>query len=205
MNQQDVIFLLDKIGILAFAFTGIASGIRKQLDIFGLLVVGVSCAIGGGILRDLLIARMPYAISNIDYLVFAFVASLLSIVLFHFKVKIPGVAILYADTFGIGVFAAAGSVVALNLNLSIFHTILFSIVTASGGGIIKDVLVNEVPFILKRDLYATGAGMGGIIIYFLNAASSNLELSVTAGVLSVISFRLFSLRRNWHLPIIKES
>lgn len=204
MSQQDVIFLLDKIGIFAFAFTGVASGIRKQLDIFGLLVVGVSCAIGGGILRDLLIARMPYAISNIDYLVFAAAASVLSILLFHFKMRIPNTAISYADALGIGVFAAAGAVVALELNLSAFHTILFSIVTASGGGIIKDVLINEIPFILKRDLYATSAGLGGFIIYLINAVSLNIELSVSVGVLSVIIFRLFSLRRSWHLPIIKE-
>lgn len=184
---------------------GVNSGIKKQLDIFGLLVVGVSCAIGGGILRDLLVARMPYAISNIDYLIFAIVASILSVLLFQFRINIPKSLVSFFDTLGIGVFAAAGAVVALELNLSIFHCILFSILTASGGGIIKDVLINEIPFILKRDLYATSAGLGGIIIYLVNYFSFNLELSVIFGVLSVVLFRLISLRGNWHLPVIQEN
>lgn len=205
MNQQDVIFLLDKVGILVFAFTGVTSGVKKQLDIFGLLVVGVSCAIGGGILRDLLVARIPYAISNIDYLVFAIIASLISIILFHFKVKIPKLMISFSDTLGVGVFAAAGAVIAIELNLSIFHTVLFSIVTASGGGIIKDVLINEIPLILKRDLYATSAGLGGVIIYLVYSVTLKIELAVMVGVISVILFRLLSQRNNWHLPIIKEN
>ena len=175
------------------------------MDIFGLLVVGVSCAIGGGILRDLLVARMPFAISNIDYLVFALVASLLSVLLFRYRIKIPGKVLTLADTLGVGVFAAAGTVVALELNLSIYHCVLFSIVTASGGGIIKDVLINEIPYILKRDLYATSAGLGGITIYLVNSFSLNLELAVIAGVISVVLFRLFSLKWNLQLPIIRES
>jgi uncharacterized membrane protein YeiH len=120
MQSQDIIFFLDKIGILAFAFTGVANGVKKKLDIFGLLVVGIFTAIGGGILRDLLINQVPYAISNIDYLIFAFCASSLSILLFHFKLKIPLKIIIVAETLGLSVFAGAGAAVSLNLNLSIF-------------------------------------------------------------------------------------
>lgn len=203
MQSQEIIFFLDKIGILAFAFTAVSDGVRKKLDVFGLSVVGILSAIGGGIIRDLLLAKEPYAISNIDYLVFAFGVTAFSILIFYFKLKIPSKILIIAETLGLSVFAAAGATVSLNLNLSIFHTIIFAVITASGGGVIKDILINEVPFILRRDVYATSAGFGGIIIHLLHLTGTNLSNSVIIGILCVICFRFYSLRRRLHLPIIK--
>jgi uncharacterized membrane protein YeiH len=203
MDSSQIIFILDKIGILAFAFTGVASGVRKKLDIFGLLVVGVSSAIGGGIVRDLLLSRMPFAISNIDYLVFASTASIISIVLFYLKVKIPNKLVKFADTLGLGVFAMAGATASLNLDLSIFHSVLFSVLTAVGGGLIRDLLINEIPFVFKRELYATAAGIGGLVTHIIYSLGTSVSSSVLIGLILVISLRLYSIKKDLHLPIIR--
>lgn len=203
MQSQDIIFFLDKIGILAFAFTGVADGVKKKLDIFGLLVVGIATAIGGGIIRDLILAKIPYAISNIYYLAFAFGASTISILLFYFKLKIPYNVLNFLDTLGLGAFAAAGATVSLSLNLSILHTVFFAVITAVGGGLIKDIMLNEVPFILKREVYATAAGAGGLIIHIIHLLGLTISTSVLFGLFFIVTLRLYSIKKNLHLPTIK--
>lgn len=203
MQPQDIIFLLDKVGIFAFAFTGVAAGIKKKLDVFGLVAVGIATAIGGGILRDLMLARIPYAISNIDYLFLALSASVISIILFYFNWRMPDNLLKLADTLGLGAFAAAGATLSLSLNLSILHTIFFSVITATGGGLIKDILLNEVPFILKREVYATAAGAGGLAIYLIHLLGSTISDSALFGLVFIIALRLYSIRKNLHLPVIK--
>lgn len=205
MHPENIILVLDKIGIFTFAFSGVSAGINKKLDIFGLLVVGIAAAIGGGILRDLMLARIPYAISNIDYLGLALGASLISVMLFYFKFKIPDNLAKVADTLGLGAFAAAGATVSLSLNLSILHTIFFAVITATGGGLIKDILLNEVPFILKKDIYATAAAAGGFIIHSIYTLGLAVTDSAILGVVFTIALRTYSIKKDLHLPTIKKN
>lgn len=203
MPDQQIVFILDKIGILAFSFIGVTMGVKKELDIFGLLVVGVASSIGGGILRDLMLAKIPFAISHPDYLMFANGASILAILLFYLKLKVPNQILMITDTLGLSAFTAAGAIVSINLNLSLLHTILFSVITAVGGGLIRDILLNEIPFILKREVYATAAGAGGFIIHIAFIFGLNISYSILLGLISVVTLRFISIYKDFHLPLIK--
>lgn len=204
MVVEEIIFALDKIGIIAFAFAGVSKGIQKKLDVFGLFIVGILTAVAGGIIRDLILAKVPYAVSNIDYLLYAFLASLLAIVLYKFKLFVPAKPLLIADTLGLGAFAAAGAAVALGANLSILHTVLFAIVTAVGGGMLRDILVNEIPFVLKKEVYATAAGLGGLASYIAFLFGYGILAASIVGLILTIVIRTYTISRNLHLPVIKS-
>lgn len=203
MIDQQIVFILDKIGIFAFSFSAVSLGVKKKLDIFGLLVVGIASAIGGGIIRDVVLNRIPFAISHPDYLLFAFGTSLITILLFNLKLLIPNKILTLADTLGLAAFAASGATVSINLELNILNTILFSVITAVGGGLIRDILINEIPFVLKREIYATAAGSGGLIIHLLFILGLNISYSVLIGLIFVIILRLISIKKRIDLPIIK--
>ena len=201
IDSEQIVFILDKIGIVSFAIAGVSVGIKKKLDIFGILLLGVINATGGGILRDLILGKVPFAISHFDYLEFATGASLLAIISFYFKINYPEKLIIIADTLGLGAFAAAGAAVSINADLSILHTIFFSIVTAIGGGIIKDMLINEVPFILKREIYATAAAIGGVFAQF--SVSLGISNAILIGAIATIIIRSFAIKNKLHLPILR--
>ncbi len=203
MLDQQIIFILDKIGIFAFSFIAVVMGVKKKLDIFGLLVIGVASSVGGGIIRDVILNKVPFAISNPDYLLFAYGTSLLAILLLHLKLLIPNKILAFLDTLGLAAFATAGASISISLNLSIFHTVLFAVITAVGGGLIRDILLNEIPFILKREIYATAAGVGGLIIHLLFKLGVNISYAVLAGLILVILLRLYAIQKKLHLPIIR--
>lgn len=203
MVVEEIIFALDKVGIVAFAFAGVSMGIKKKLDIFGLFIVGILTAVAGGIARDLLLSNVPYAISNIEYLMYAFVASLASIALYRFKIFVPAKPLLIADALGLGAFAAAGVVVSLNANLSILHTILFAIVTPVGGGMLRDILVNEIPFVLRKEIYATAAGIGGLAAYLVFFFGYGILAASVIALIVTILIRGYAISKNYHLPVLR--
>ena len=106
--MEQIVFILDKIGIFAFAFVGVSHGVKKKLDVFGLLLAGTITAIGGGILRDLSLSKTPYAVSHIEYLLIAVVASILSMVFYSLNFKISQKIVIIADTLGLAAFAVSG-------------------------------------------------------------------------------------------------
>jgi uncharacterized membrane protein YeiH len=198
-----LIFLLDKIGIVAFAISGVMVGLKKRLDIFGLLVVGVVTAIGGGIIRDIIVNKMPYAFINTDYLIFAIAATSIIIILYRLNLIIPSKFYLAGDTIGLGAFAVAGALVALDNNLGLLQTIILAVVTAVGGGAIRDTLVNDIPFILRKELYATVAALTGIVVYFTSFVS--LPLAVILGTSFAIALRSYAIHKKLSLPKLKYS
>ena len=201
---EQLIFILDKVGIVACAFTGVSLGVKKNLDLFGLMVVGVASAIGGGIVRDVILGRVPLVISNITYLEFAVVTSIIAVLLFYFKRKIPNKIILYADMLGLGAFAAAGATVSLSLHLGLLHTILLSIISAVGGGVIRDIVLNDIPHILKREIYASAAGIGGMIAYLTFSINSDMNASAFFALISTIIVRLIADKKKFNLPKLEQ-
>lgn len=204
LTVEQLIFILDKVGIVAFAFVGVSLGIQKKLDIFGLVLIGIISAIGGGILRDLTLGKVPFAVSNISYLEFASAATVFSILVFYLKVAISNKVLIFADTLGLGAFAAAGVTVSLNAGLGIFHTILFSIITAVAGGIIRDTLLNKIPIILKREVYATAAGIGGLGGYLAFYLGSTINNAAFLALAVTIVVRIISIYRGINLPTINN-
>ena len=201
--MEQIVFVLDKIGIFACAFVSVSHGIRKKLDVFGLLLVGIIGAIGGGMVRDISLARVPYAITNSDYMLIATVISMLAIFLYHLKRRIPTRILLLADTIGMAAFAISGANLAMQLQLNFFIVVLFAVITATGGGFIRDIMLNDVPFILKREIYATAAGAGGVVFFVCMNWKFGYVYSTLLALSFIIILRSYAVTKRLNLPILK--
>lgn len=201
--MEQIVFILDKIGIFAFAFVGVSHGVKKKLDIFGLLLAGTITAVGGGILRDICIAKVPYAISHSEYMLLAVVASSIFIIFYRFEFKIPSKIVLGADTLGLASFAVSGANVAVGANLSVLVVMLFAVTTAAGGGLIREVVLNEIPFVLRREIYATAAGIGGLLFYLLVISGYGIGVASGITLITVIAIRTYGIVKKVNLPRIR--
>lgn len=187
-------------GILAFAISGALVGVRRDLDVLGVLVVGSATGIGGGIIRDMLIGvHPPVSFVHWPNLVIALVGSL-AVFLFH-----PGISRIRSfeivfDAFGLGLFSATGAALAVESGQPPLTSVFVGILTAIGGGVIRDVLVNDVPGVLTRELYAVSALVGsGIAVLIYEFGGGVLLASLVGGPIAV-GLRLASYWRGWHLP-----
>jgi uncharacterized membrane protein YeiH len=201
--MESLVFIFDKIGIFAFAFVGVSHGVKKKLDVFGLLIVGCITAVGGGMIRDACLGRIPYALSHGEYLLFAVIASILSIIFYHFHLRIPTLFLLIADTFGLAAFAVSGANVAIGASLSILVVIFFAMLTSAGGGLLREIILNEIPFIFRTEIYATAAGIGAVLLYVLVMMGVGIDIASGIALVTIIAIRFYSLSRNINLPVLR--
>lgn len=200
----DLVFLFDIIGTIIFALTGSISGIKLKLDWLGIIVFSCIVGIGGGMLRDTIIGCVPVsALQNEVYLLSCIFIGIISI-LFGSFIKNHEQLILYLDAFGLGVFTAIGCEKGLLFELGSVGIILCGILTATGGGILRDVLSKKIPNILTHDFYATASLIGGIFFIFcleiLCLSMFNRFLFVTVLVTSI---RILAMNYNFKLPHVK--
>lgn len=184
-----LINVLNYVGIIAFATSGAFKAYEKGLDILGGIVLGSSVALAGGIIRDVLLGIFPP--TNIVYLPYAVTAITASIVAYAFYPLVPRFreAFLYADAVGLGTFAAVGAEIAYQHSLNILGIILMAAITATGGGVVRDVLAGEVPVIFRRDIYATIAMLGGILYVILRpVVGGEVDILVTAVSIILVRF-----------------
>lgn len=198
------IILFDLVGTFAFAISGIRLAAVKQVDWFGAYVIGLATAIGGGTVRDLLIDVTPFWMLDGKYLLTTGFALLVCLV---FKEKLlrwrnP----LYVfDAIGLGLFTVVGITKSLEAGLPFWVCIVMGTVTGSVGGIMRDVLLNEVPLILRKEIYAlacVAGGLGYLLCIQLNFSTSLKELTAA---LIVIAVRLMSLKFHIQLPVLKST
>ncbi len=161
MDPLDLVAVADRIGIVAFAVSGVAVGIRAKLDLYGLIALGLVTAIGGGVTRDIVIGDIPRSFVTTDYLLFAMGATLAGILARALGWDAPGLAMKVADSLGTGAFAATGALLAWGAGLDWPAGIILAVLTATGGGVLRDVLAGEIPQVLHRGLNATGSAIGG--------------------------------------------
>ena len=191
---------LDLIGTAAFAASGASIGVYKRLDLFGVCVVGVTTGIGGGITRDVLLGvHPPTSLDRWPNFVVALVFSL-AVFLLHQLMGRVQTAVLGLDALGMGVFATTGAAVALHHGTAWWAAVLIGLVTAIGGGVLRDVLVNEMPLLLHRDLYATPALLGALIMVAFESFSVPYPWGLIVGTVTATVLRLVSLSRGWNLP-----
>ncbi len=196
---MSLITAIDYLGTFVFAISGILVGVEKKFDLFGVFVLGLVTAIGGGTLRDLLIGSTPVGwMQNEVY--FFIVFSALPIC-FFFKVQISRLkkGIFLFDTIGIALFTILGLQKTLAVGLSPLIAVMMGIVSAVFGGVIRDVLSNEVPLIFRKEIYAFACLLGALIFlacsYFLDET-----ISMGISILSVIVVRIVAIRKAWVLP-----
>ncbi|MFF0815971.1 trimeric intracellular cation channel family protein [Rhodococcus sp. NPDC003318] len=192
--------VLELVGVVAFAASGALVAVTKRLDFFGVALIGVFTAIGGGVLRDVLLGiTPPTSLNTWRYFTTALVTSV--VVFFaHAAVRRLRREILVLDAVGMGLFASSGATIALDVGASSQAAMLIGATTAIGGGVLRDILVNELPLLLHRDLYAIPALVGSTVVVACAAAGLGANTGLLVGTISASVLRLLALWRKWNLP-----
>lgn len=193
--------VLDLLGIFVFAIAGALVAVRKNLDVFGVLVLAGITGLGGGVLRDVLIGRTPpAALDDWRYLVVPIAAGLLAFVYHPALGKMePSINVL--DAFGLGLFCVTGAQKALDAGLGPAPAALLGMVTGIGGGILRDVLAGRVPAVFRGDLYAIPALAGAIVVVLGGYTDLPFVAVAFAGGGLCIGWRLMAIWRHWQAPV----
>ncbi|MCC6387144.1 MAG: TRIC cation channel family protein [Dehalococcoidia bacterium] len=199
LTASELIGALDRIGLVAFAFGGVEVGARRRLDLFGLLVMGIVAATGGGLIRDLILQRVPLVVAEADYIAWPIGGSLAAIGFVVAKRRIPAFVRALAEAGGTGAFAVAGALAAIGAGLPVTAVVLLGIITATGGGVIRDLLADRIPVVLRTEVNATAAALGAFAVWLVEPGSPELAALFGAGVTALV--RVGSLAFDLHLPI----
>jgi uncharacterized membrane protein YeiH len=196
-----LIFVLDLAGTFVFAAEGAALAMAARLDVFGVMVISFVTALGGGMLRDLLItAPPPQALRDGRYPLTAFAAGLLAFVFYHVIRQIPGEVLIVLDAGGLALFAIAGAEKSLALGINPLAAVLMGGVTGVGGGVLRDMLLNTVPAVLRTDIYATAALAGALVLVVGQRAGLSPRWAAALGLTACFALRLTAVWLHWNLP-----
>ena len=199
-----LLLILDLVGTFVFAISGAVAGARKRLDLFGVLVLSFAAGNAGGITRDLLIGATPPAgVKDWRYLA---VSLLAGIFVFWWPSVIDRLRspVLLFDAAGLGLFAVAGAQKALSFGLNPLTAALLGMLTGIGGGMTRDVLLAEIPTVLRADLYALAALAGATVVVLGAALRLPSPVLTIAGALLCFGLRFMAIRRRWQLPVAGE-
>ena len=193
--------LLDLLGTFAFAISGIRLASGKQIDWFGAYVVGLATAIGGGTVRDLLLDLTPFWILDGKYLLTT-AAALLATLLFKDKIFKWGNTLFLFDAIGLGLFTVVGISKSLAMGLPFWVCMVMGTITGSVGGVIRDVLLNEVPLLLRKDIYALACVAGGLVYFACVQLKLPVNITELVAALVVIAVRVIAVKLHIHLPVL---
>ena len=192
--------VLDLIGIFVFAVTGALVAVRKDLDIFGVLVLAGTTGLGGGFLRDVLIGALPpAALADWRYLIVPVTAGLVTF-WFHPAIGRRERVINVFDAAGLALFCVTGAVKALAFGLGPVPSALMGMLTGIGGGILRDILAGRVPIVLRGELYATPALVGATIAVVGTEAGLSIGVVAVPAAIVCLLWRLLAMRRGWNAP-----
>jgi uncharacterized membrane protein YeiH len=202
LSLWNLIEFLDLFGTMAFAVTGALKAIEHKLDIFGVIFLAAITGLAGGIIRDVVLGRIPP--SGISELSYVSIAVITAIAVFFLYPRIKGQMGLFLifDAVGLGVFTIIGATVALNIyGFNVLLMVFAGMITAIGGGIIRDALVNETPLVFRKELYASISFVGVLLYILLIHEGINLEISSIICIIFVTVFRIMALHYKWNLPV----
>ncbi|MDD2697160.1 MAG: TRIC cation channel family protein [Arcobacteraceae bacterium] len=192
------------IGIVAFAISGFFVAVRNKLDLLGILIATFLTALGGGIIRDIAVDKIPYTFSNDNpALIVLSVLILLILFKFHKKESIESKPLfIISDSIGLVSFSITGALIAIEHHFNLTGVLAISFITAVGGGIVRDVIINEVPFVFKTGFYGTVSLLMGMAIYILNNYQVISFLSLSIIFLIGVTIRVVAYYQKWKVPII---
>lgn len=194
--------ILDLIGTFAFAISGIRLASEKRFDWFGAFIVGLATAIGGGTTRDLLLGVTPFWMLNAMYVITTGIALLLAI-LFRDKLLKWGSTLFLFDAIGLGLFTIVGISKSLDAGLSVWVCIMMGAITGTVGGVLRDVLINEVPLIFRKDIYAMACIVGGMVYFICYHFQFSAPVSELLAASTVIVVRIIAVKFHIQLPLLK--
>ncbi|HET7480170.1 MAG TPA: trimeric intracellular cation channel family protein [Rubrobacteraceae bacterium] len=200
MSPASVLHALDFFGVAVFAVSGALSAGRKSMDVFGVIVVALVTAIGGGTIRDVLLDRHPvFWIEDPNYLVVILLAAAATIVYTRFQ-RPPRLSLLVADAFGLALFTVAGAQIAERAGVPSLIVVIMGAITGAAGGLLRDVLCAEIPMVLRRDIYATASLAGAGAYVLLTALGVSAAISGPAAAALIFILRLISIKWDFNAP-----
>ena len=208
-----LLLILEIIGTISFAISGAVVAIKAKFDIFGVAFVGVITAMGGGIVRDILIGRYPPAVfSNFYIFLIAVIASIITFIIVyknksHFTMFEGILEYInnFFDAVGLAAFSVMGTEVAFVFGFSdnMFLAVTLGVLTGIGGGIFRDILTDTTPYIFKKHIYAIASIIGACTYYLLRVSFVNLGVISAGSMILVVAIRMLATRHHWSLPKIE--
>ncbi|MES1964218.1 trimeric intracellular cation channel family protein [Psychrobacter sp. AH5] len=198
-----LLYLLDMVGIVACAIAGTLLAQHKGFDIAGCILVSMVNAIGGGTVRDLVLDRHPlFWMTDLNYVIVITITSLVLQIFFHLYHKIDNALKLF-DAIGLAAFSVIGFKVALNQDMSPLIAIMMGVWTAIIGGLLRDIICNEIPLLLQREIYISASIAGSVTYLLLDYFGVNPGINEFIMLGVIFAVRMLALRFDWHLPSIR--
>jgi uncharacterized membrane protein YeiH len=194
--------VIEFIGTFAFALSGIRLASAKQFDVFGAWIVGMSTAIGGGTIRDLMLGVNPFWMTNSIYFICCALAVLWVKAYGKYLIRQKNTLFIF-DTIGLALFNVIGIEKTLNMGFPYWTAITMGTITGAAGGVIRDVFINEVPLIFRKEIYALACVAGGLIYMLCNRLGMSVEVNALLSSFTVIVIRVLAVKYHWILPRLK--
>ncbi|WP_298481012.1 trimeric intracellular cation channel family protein [uncultured Maribacter sp.] len=198
-------FVIDILGTIAFAISGVLVAMEKKLDLFGVFIIAFVTAVGGGTLRDVLIGNVPVTwIKEPVYMVIIAITVVFAIIFVN-KLKYLRKSLFLFDTIGIGFYTLIGIEKGISANLVPIMCVVLGTITACFGGVIRDILCNEIPVIFRKEVYATVCILGGGIYFLLSLTPIKPDYVFMFAIISIITLRIIAVKYNITLPNIYKT
>lgn len=199
---MELLKIIDIAGIAVFSISGVFAAMEKKLDVFGVFIIAFITALGGGTLRDVLIGQLPVSwMYNLNYglivLLSTFAAMFFSNIIGNYQKTL-----LTFDSLGLGLFTVVGIQKGILLDFHPAVCIALGTITACFGGVIRDILLNNIPLIFQKEVYATACILGGVVYFVLMRLQMNEMITEMVSITFIVVFRLVAVRFNWQLPSI---
>ena len=195
--------LAEYIGIIAFAMSGFFVAVRNKLDLLGVLIATFLTALGGGIMRDITVDKVPFTFSH-TYPALMVILVMLTLIIFRFHKRNSlenKPLFILSDSIGLVSFSISGALIAIDVEFNLAGVIAMAFLTAVGGGIVRDVIINEVPFVLKTGFYGTVSIVIALILYLLHMQNFINFTSISALFIAALSLRLLAYYKKWSIPL----
>lgn len=198
---MDFYYAVDLAGTLVFAMSGTLSAYTKRLDLFGIGVIAFVTALGGGMIRDILIGSLPVGwMKDLHYLLMVVVGVSIAMLFRSWVAKLHRTLFLF-DAIGIGLFTVLGLQKTLDIGLHPLIAVMMGTVSAVFGGLLRDLLTNEIPLILRKEIYATACLAGGFLFLGLRYADLSQHTSTLITIMMITGIRILAVWRHWHLSV----
>ena len=207
LSQIDFfIYVLDLFGTMAFAVTGAFKAIEHKADIVGIIILATITGVAGGTIRDVVFGKtLPNSLIDPTYVIITVISAIVLFLLYS-KMKKHWNVFLKFDAVGLGVFTVIGATFAYNLfGMNFLVIVLSGMLTAIGGGILRDVFVNQTPIVFVKELYASASFIGAVIFYFTLLITNEVYAATIIGIALTTGLRLVAMKYNWNLPKVRSS
>jgi len=199
------IYILDLFGTMAFAVTGAFKAIEHKADIVGIIILATITGVAGGTIRDVIFGKeLPNSLVDPSYVIITVISGVILFLLYS-RMKKHWNIFLKFDAIGLGVFTVIGATFAYNLfGMNFLVIVLSGMLTAIGGGILRDVFVNQTPIVFVKELYASASFIGAITFYFTLSITNEVYAATILGIALTTGLRLVAMKYNWNLPKVKS-